>query len=73
MGKLITLLLLLGGVYLAWKWHRRTERLRMSEARAAQHQVATETMVKCSACGAYVSPSAHDACPGGKDPKRSGL
>ncbi|MEI6557238.1 MAG: hypothetical protein WCO00_02440 [Rhodospirillaceae bacterium] len=51
MGKLITVLVLLGAVYVAWRWHRRTEQVRA--ARAAEPQIATETMVKCRVCGVY--------------------
>ncbi len=54
MGKLITLLLLAGALYTAWKWHRRAERIRAAAARAAQPRIPTESMVKCKACGVYV-------------------
>ena len=54
LGKLITLLLLAGAVYAAWRWLRRAELARDAEARAAQPGIPTETMVKCRVCGVYV-------------------
>lgn len=54
MGKLLTLIMLAGAVYAAWRWHRRGELAREAEARAAQPRIPTESMVKCKACGVYV-------------------
>ncbi len=55
MSKLITLLLLIGAVYMLWRWQSRIERTRREAARAAaEPRVATETMVKCQSCGVYV-------------------
>ncbi len=61
MSKLITLLLLIGAVYMLWQWQRRAERARVDAARAAEPRIPTETMVKCRSCGVYVpAKGAHD-------------
>jgi uncharacterized protein len=67
--KLLTLALLVLAVWFAFKWvarvnqiGRERERTRRSAAEEKRRALQAEDMVRCAACGVYVSPASATAC-----------
>ncbi len=62
LGKLITLLLLAGALYVAWMWCRLKDQLAARQSEDSHRRIPTESMVKCTACGVYVPALAARDC-----------